>query len=98
MEGLVSHPPPEDGRPAPLQGKPLSGDRYHPSAADCPRPGPERTLRKREAGAWKGLEAKGSGLLAKGRTQAGVLRTAVQATRASTRLALRGAGQALEEL
>lgn len=27
VEGLVSHPPPEDGRPAPLQGKPLSGDR-----------------------------------------------------------------------
>ena len=59
VEGLVSHPPPEDGRPAPLQGKPLSGDRYHPGAADCPRPGPERTLRKREAGpgrAWRPME------------------------------------------
>lgn len=67
--------------PCPLKGKPLSGDRYHPGAADCPRPGPRAHLRGRPVPGGPG--GQGSGPRAKGRTQAGMPRTAVQATRAS---------------
>lgn len=81
-----------EGRP------PLSRERRHRGAADRPRPRPRRSTRRREAGAWKGLWAKGSGLRARARPQAAVQKPAVPAARAGSRLAPRGVGQALEVL
>lgn len=66
------------------------------AAADCPRPRARRTTRPREAGAWKGLGAKGIGLRARARPQAGAPRPAVRAARAGSGLGPRGVGRTLE--